>query len=530
MNKNKINLLDCTLRDGGYYNNWFFKKELINEYLRVMDLIKIDYVEIGFRFLDKVKTKGPCAYSEETFLRSLKIPKNLKIGVMINAADFVGHKDVIEIAKKTFKPKKKSIISLVRLACHYHEVKEILPLINWLKKSGYKVGVNIMQIPELSAREIKNAVKEIKKTKADILYFADSMGSLDSFQTKRIINQIKSLWKKSTGIHSHDNMGKALENSIIAIKNSVNWIDCTVTGMGRGPGNTKTEYLVLELDRKKDYLINLLNLIKNYFEPLKERYKWGSNPFYYFAGLNSIHPTFVQEMLNDNGFEPEDVYYNLKNLSTVGGRKFSKELISLGKNYYRKINKGTWDPTKVIKNRNVLIIGPGISAIKYKSKIIKFIKKNKPVVLVLNAINPVPKNLIYANVVCHTLRLLSDISKYKKTNNYLITPYSSFSKNIKAKIQSKKILNFGIQVKNNKFKFQRKYAVLPNSLAITYALGICTSGECKKIFLAGLDGYNKISPKKFEMDEVLQNYKLEKKAIKIFSLTPTNYKLRKIKI
>ena len=70
-------------------------------------------------------------------------------------------------------------------------------------------------------------------------------------------------------------MGKALENSITAIKNSVNWIDCTVTGMGRGPGNTKTEYLVLELDRKKEHLINLLNLIKNYFEPLKERYKWG---------------------------------------------------------------------------------------------------------------------------------------------------------------------------------------------------------------------------------------------------------------
>ena len=76
-------------------------------------------------------------------------------------------------------------------------------------------------------------------------------------------------------------------------------------------------------------------------------------------------------------------------MSTVGGRKFSEELISLGKNYYRKINKGTWCPIRAIKNRNVLIIGPGISAVKYKSKIIKFIEKNKPVVLVLNAINPI---------------------------------------------------------------------------------------------------------------------------------------------
>ena len=274
-------------------------------------------------------------------------------------------------------------------------MKEILPLINWLKKSGYKVGVNIMQIPELSSREIKNAVKQIKKTKADVLYFADSMGSLDSSQTKRIVNQIKLIWKKSTGIHTHDNMGKALENSITAINNSVNWVDCTVTGMGRGPGNTKTEYLILELNRKREHLTDLLNLIKNYFEPLKERYKWGSNPFYYFAGLNSIHPTFVQEMLNDNGFDPEDIYYNLKNLSTVGGRKFSKELISLGKNYYRKINKGNWEPIKAIKNRNVLIIGPGISATKYKSKIIKFIKKNKPVSSCFKCNQPSSKKIYF---------------------------------------------------------------------------------------------------------------------------------------
>ena len=110
-----------------------------------------------------------------------------------------------------------------------------------------------MQIPELSSLEIRNVVKQIKRTKADILYFADSMGSLDGSKTKRIIQQIKSLWKKSTGIHTHDNMGKALENSVAAINNSVDWIDCTVTGMGRGPGNTKTEYLILELKKKRKF-------------------------------------------------------------------------------------------------------------------------------------------------------------------------------------------------------------------------------------------------------------------------------------
>ena len=87
------------------------------------------------------------------------------------------------------------------------------------------------------------------------------------------------------------------------------------------------------------------------------------------------------------------------------------------------------------------------------------------------------KNIFMPILFVITLRLLSDINKYKKSNKYLIAPFSSFSKNIKSKIRSKKILNFGLQVKNNKFKFEKNYAVLPNSLAITYTLGICSSGR-----------------------------------------------------
>ena len=532
MKQNKLNILDCTLRDGGYYNNWHFDKDLINEYLKVMDIIKVDYVEIGFRFIDKVKTKGPTAYSEESFLKSLKIPKNLKIGIMINAADFVNSKDIISLAKKNFRSKKNSIISLVRVACHYNELHSIKPLINWLKKSGYKVGINIMQIPELSFKEIKKSVLLIKKTNADILYFADSLGSLDSNKTTKIIKNIRLFWKGPMGIHTHDNMGKALENSIAAINNSVQWIDSTVTGMGRGPGNTKTEYAILEFKSKKlnnEKLVSLLKLIKDYFDPLKEKYKWGSNPYYYFAGLHSIHPSFVQEMLATSLFDTDDIYSNLNYLNTVGGKKYSKELISLGKNFYKDIRKGTWEPKKIIKNKDVLIIGPGNSMVKNRNFVIRFIKKYKPVVLVLNAINPIPKKYVFAHIVCHTLRLLSDVNKYKKINKNLITPFSSFSKNIKSKINSNNILDFGLQVKNKKFKFEKNYVVLPNSLAISYALGVSTSGEAKNIYLAGLDGYNDSSPKKFEIDDLFQNYKLEKNSRRIFSLTQTNYKIKKIK-
>ena len=43
MNYKKINLLDCTLRDGGYYNNWNFKHNLIKEYLILMSKLQIKY-------------------------------------------------------------------------------------------------------------------------------------------------------------------------------------------------------------------------------------------------------------------------------------------------------------------------------------------------------------------------------------------------------------------------------------------------------------------------------------------------------
>ena len=52
---------------------------------------------------------------------------------------------------------------------------------------------------------------------------------------------------------------------------------------------------------------------------------------------------------------------------------------------------------------------------------------------------------------------------------------------------------------------------------------------CKKIYLAGLDGYDANSPKKYEIDDLFRNYKLEGKAKKIISLTPTNYKINTIK-
>ena len=55
MSKNKLKVLDCTLRDGGYYNDWRFSNQIVQEYVKSVNLSKIDVLEIGFRFLKKKK-------------------------------------------------------------------------------------------------------------------------------------------------------------------------------------------------------------------------------------------------------------------------------------------------------------------------------------------------------------------------------------------------------------------------------------------------------------------------------------------
>ena len=57
---------------------------------------------------------------------------------------------------------------------------------------------------------------------------------------------------KEVGIHTHNNLGKAISNSVAAIKKVVTWIDSTVTGMGRGPGNVKTEIALIALDKYRN--------------------------------------------------------------------------------------------------------------------------------------------------------------------------------------------------------------------------------------------------------------------------------------
>ena len=522
----KIKILDCTLRDGGYYNNWDFSQELVESYLKTMSATKMDYVEIGFRSFQSKDFKGASWYTTDNYLESINIPKNLNLGVMVNAYELISHKDgLLKATRLMFKPAKKSKIKLVRLACHFEELGKTIKICKILKSMNYKVTINLMQISEQSEEKILSAAKLISKENLDVLYFADSLGGMDPSQISNLVKILRTYWKGDLGIHTHNNLGKAIANSLSAIQNGVNWVDCTVTGMGRGPGNAQTEYLLIEMQniKKRKFDISpVLKLINSYFGPMQQKYKWGPNAYYYLAGKYGIHPTYIQEMLNTH-FESDEIMAAINQLKISGGRRYNVDLVRSEFQKPMKLVKGKWSPLSKIRNKEVLLIASGPKAKAYKQEIENYIKIKKPFVMALNTTVKIDKKLIDVFVACNPLKLIADADLYKSLKSPLVVPNSLLSKNLKDKFKKLRLLDFGVGVKENHFEFHNSGAVMPRLYTLVYALSIATSGKASKILLAGFDGYGSNDKRTKILDELFHLYSSSKYAKPIVAVTPTSY-------
>ena len=303
--------------------------DLVREYLKSISKSGIKIIELGFRSYPSKSFRGSNWYTTENYINSLNIPKSLKIAVMVNASEIINRKNLEISVKKLFVKKKFSKISLVRVAFHLNELDSTLKIAKVLKNLGYKVGLNLMQISEINQKELTSVSKKINQVNPEVFYFADSLGSLDPSRVKTIIQTIRVNWKGDIGIHAHDNLGKAILNTKEAIISGVKWTDCTITGMGRGPGNTQTENFLVELQNsfnKKFHILPILNLIKDYFKDLKVKYGWGTNTYYYLAGLNGIHPTYIQEMLSTK-FEDAEILAAIHQLKNSGGSRYNVDLV-----------------------------------------------------------------------------------------------------------------------------------------------------------------------------------------------------------
>nr|WP_113867723.1 aldolase catalytic domain-containing protein [Brenneria salicis]NMN92143.1 4-hydroxy 2-oxovalerate aldolase [Brenneria salicis ATCC 15712 = DSM 30166]RBP61133.1 4-hydroxy 2-oxovalerate aldolase [Brenneria salicis ATCC 15712 = DSM 30166]RLM28713.1 pyruvate carboxyltransferase [Brenneria salicis ATCC 15712 = DSM 30166] len=529
-----MKILDCTLRDGGYYNNWDFDFEVVNAYLTAVAAAKIDYVELGLRNFPQEGFLGPFAYTTESLVNRLTLPEGPAYGVMIDAKTVLSaNMPVEEAIDKLFVDASKSKLSLVRVAAHFHEVEHCEAIIKSLKNKGYIVGFNLMQSggkpDDLIADKASLAVSW---NCLDVLYFADSLGNMDTTEVRRIIKALRMHWEGELGIHTHNNMAKALDNTLAARDSGVIWLDVTVTGMGRGAGNAQTENLLAVLSKTDaPYLATpIYDLVVRHFDKMQKESGWGSNFLYFIGAQNNVHPTYVQNLLSNERYGPDEIVGAIAYLSRAQASSYNGKVLEQA----LKLNDqnddeegGSSELVGRFTNREILIIGSGDSVLKYKNGIIDYISEHKPIVLSINVNKNIPAEYVDYYIISHNTKFLADKSKYSSLTKPLILPKHRFNKDELSYLSPKtEIFDYGLKINKDVYQVAETQCTIPSELTVGYAISAAIIGQSSSIKLVGFDGFEKGDSRQQEMVDLIIkiNEYMHKK--EIISLTPTSYPIK----
>jgi 4-hydroxy 2-oxovalerate aldolase len=528
MDKN-IKILDCTFRDGGYYNAWDFDISLVQKYLHSVDNANIDIIELGFRNFPQDKFLGAFAYTTDTYIDELNISSGISVGVMIDANNILNSSfPVDEAVSLLFQEKEKSRVDLVRIATHFDSVEECKEIVYVLKKLGYQICLNLMQSNGKSNDELSKIAKLIQDWEVvDVLYFADSLGNMDNDDVVRIISILKSDWTGHIGFHAHNNKGLAVSNTLIAIKNGVSWVDSTILGMGRGAGNAQTENLLLELEQQyqSNYQANaLFDLVLSEFTPLQQHYHWGEGLLYSLSAMNNIHPSYIQEMLTDNRYSNKEVLQAVDFMSSVDASQYNKDLLLDA--HGGSVNEGSWNAKNWCLNKEVLILGSGKNLQTYKEGIVQYIETYKPIVISLNINNTLSKNVIDIYLTSSESKMMAEANLYAQLNKPIIASRVLIEKVLNKIVTIERLWDYGLNIKKDVFVMGETGCTLPYELSIGYAMSLTAIGGAKNISLVGFDGYDRDDIRQTRMNKLLDLYE-KQSSLPVTALTPTTYRITK---
>ncbi len=531
-----MKLLDCTLRDGGYYNEWDFDFSLVNKYLISMSKANVDFVELGLRQFKQTKYLGAFAYTPESLLNSLDLPDGPKYGVMLDAKTIINSKlSTIEAVGKLFTNSNTSKISLVRVAAHPYEVRESESIVEALNNLGYIVGLNIMQISTLESSKIEELSNEVSswKIKPEVLYFADSLGNLEPDDISKIIDNMELGWSGPLGFHAHNNQGIALQNAKKCLSKNVEWLDATITGMGRGAGNLSMEdvFLNISSDSQSIHSQAIFELANSDFKNLQTKYQYGPNLLYRIAAKHAIHPTFIQTMLSDPGVDTNTHLEIIKRISKLDEpNKFSSEsyeicvgVNNLNSNEKKILHSFNSNIHELNKDKDFLIVGSGKS-VKNINELIPILVKERNLVTI--AVNYQSSQLTPTDFLCATPNnnLLAENENYNLYSNIIIAPQhfieSQEEKKLFAKADS--ILHFDYCLGDH-FSLSESGLISKYDLSAAYSLAAAISMGAKKIFCIGFDGYSLDDSRYLQMVEILKFFQDHHGEDNIISLTKTKY-------
>lgn len=505
-------ILDCTLRDGGYYTNWDFDDDLVATYVSNLSKLPISAVEIGYCSHPTPGYRGEWAYLGLDRLTDIKrqLRPDQQLGVMLDAKDCSPER-IPELVGHLV-----GVVDLIRMAVAPAQFNHGLALARELKKLGFRVGFNTMYLSTYTEDLSVLAPLVAGADAIDMLALVDSYGGCTPTQVAGHIRKARAKFPNTpVGFHGHDNTCMGYANAMAAVEAGAAVIDATFVGMGRGAGNTRTEMLLVERSSAGvDVDLDAVTHIVDEFEGLKTIYGWGTNLPYMLSGAANLPQKDVMDWLGKNRYSPVSVVRALQNQSSaaVDGREFP----DLRPNVFSSE-----------ENRTVLIVGGGTGVRRHLRAIRDFARRSGYVVIHastrhLDLINDLGPN----QLVClpgHAATRLPDEVNMENVAGF-VTPLAP---------------RFPGTVPENLTRPVFQAAPYPpvegEALGpvsdigpLALALGAARALSAQRIYLVGFDGYEKATLAEQELSAEVQatlDRVQEEGGIEVFSLTPTVYAL-----
>ncbi len=385
---NRVKILDCTLRDGGYINNWNFGKRGIKDIIDNLEKSQIDIIECGFIRNEEYNDNHSVFPSVEAISNFIqpKLPHTLYAAMIEQhnyipgiISDYTG--DSIDVIRLTFR---KDEWESAKITAYE------------LKNKGYKVCIQPVGTATYDDDKLLMLLNDVNELRPFAFYLVDTLGTMYRKQVRKFFYLIDDNLAQDIclGFHSHNNLQMSFANAQEIIRLSHRReiiIDTSCYGMGRGVGNLATELMVdyINHDIEQRYSITpILGIIDKYLMSIYSEQRWGYDVPYFLSGSTKCHPNYATYLMNKETLEIDKIE-KLLNLIPVQKRsEYDSDFIE---NLYFDFQKCDIDDRKsyedlrhLIENKKVLVLGAGLSIQVNKDKIDKVIEENNPYVITTN--------------------------------------------------------------------------------------------------------------------------------------------------
>lgn len=447
---NSVQILDCTLRDGGRIIDCKFSDITINNIARDLTASGIDIIEVGFlRSHDLVDYKG-----DSTFFTEVPQIKNF---LPIHNSEHTMYVAFIDFNMYDFDRLEKcegDSITGIRVGFTKKQfdtqLEEIKKALIKVKKQGYKLFVQGVNSLAYTDKELLNLIDMINEIEPYSYGIVDTYGAMYLDDMTHYYNVVDYNLNKEIciDVHSHNNFQSsfAFSQEIIRLAEGRRKVilDATLNGMGKCAGNLNTELIADYLNRKKNYDYNLdkiLDTIDRYLEPLKQKYDWGYSIPAFMAGIYKSHPNNIIYLTSKYRLNSKDIKYIISGIDESTRQRYDYDNIQ---RIYREYNENRYDDIESIKKlkkelegKEVLVIAPGRTVTTHKNDILNFIRHKNPIVISVNFIpgeigcryhfyaNPIHWGKICKNVEREKCILVSNLHDHIRDT--MLVDYSSLT-------------------------------------------------------------------------------------------------------